>query len=188
MAVAVGGKSGLIAFFKNAFDAREQRNLINDSVWAAPQLLFSRSGLAHPLVVSEPLRVVVTVALASGVVALLVLALHTVGDPAACTWNVTFCILLLLPVAHRQYAIFALPLLWFWTARTLSPGRVDPRDVAVLAVLCLWWLTENVSWPYTYSPATISALRYCAPFAADLIACTASVFGTRRLGVTLGHR
>jgi Glycosyltransferase family 87 len=182
LAVAVGGTSGLVAFFKNAFDAREQRSLINDSVWAAPQLLFSRSGLAHPLVASAPLRVFVTVALASGVVVLLVVALRTVGDPAACTWNVTFCILLLLPVAHRQYAILALPLLWFWTARTLRRGRVDPWDAAVLAVLFLWWLTENVSWPYTYSPPTISALRYCAPFAADLVACTASVFGARRLG------
>jgi hypothetical protein len=179
LAVAFGGGSGLLAFFKNAFDAHEQKGLINDSVWAVPQLLFARSGLAHPVLVSSTLRYSVSAVLAVVVVALLVLALRTKGDSALCTWNVLFCLLLLLPVAHRQYALLVLPLLWIWTARRMVGGRIDIWETLVLLVMVLWWLDQTVSWPYTYSPASISAIRYCVPFACDLVACAASVAGAR---------
>jgi hypothetical protein len=181
LALAFGGSSGLVAFFKNAFDAREQRDLINDSVWAVPQLLFARSGLAHPVLVSSALRFSVSAVLAVGVVALLVLALRTPGDPALCTWNVLFCLLLLLPVAHRQYAVLVLPLLWIWATRRMRRGRIDIWELAVLVVMLLWWLDQTVSWPYTGSSASISALHYCVPFACDLVACATSVAGAHYL-------
>jgi hypothetical protein len=177
MALAVAGWSGLTGFVKNAFDAREQASLINDSVWAVPQLLFSRSGLAHPVEVSMLLRYGVSALLACWIIGLAVVVLRTRGDPALCTFNVIFCMLMLLPVAHRQYAIFVLPLLWFWVADLIGPGPVDPRRVAVLAVIAGWWVVQCFSWPYTYSSPTISAARYSVPFIADLLACTASVLG-----------
>jgi hypothetical protein len=182
LALAFGWEGGLIAFFKNAFDARQQRGLVNDSVWAAPQLMFTHSGLAQPVLVDASLRVAVTAALATLVVGLLLLTLRTVGEPVLCTFNVAFCVLLLLPVAHRQYSVFALPVLWYWAARQLRGGPFGARraaELAVLGVLVLWWLVQCHAWPYTYSSASISAERYCVPFAADLLACAASVLGAR---------
>jgi hypothetical protein len=177
MALAIAGWSGLSGFIKNAFDAREQASLINDSVWAVPQLLFSRSGLAHPVEVSILLRYGLSALLACWVIGLAIVVLRTRGDPALCTFNVIFCMLMLLPVAHRQYAVFVLPLLWFWAVDLIGPGHIDPRRVAVLAVIAGWWVVQCFSWPYTYSSPTISAARYSVPFIADLLACTASVLG-----------
>lgn len=184
LALAFGWHAGLVAFLKNAFDARQQRGLVNDSVWSAPQLMFANTGLAHPEVVSGTLRVAVSAGLAVLVVGLLLLALRTSGEPFLCMFNVTFCVLLLLPVAHRQYSVLALPLLWYWVARQLRVGRFGGRragELLVLGVLAFWWLVQCRAWPYTYSPPTISAVRYCVPFAADLLACTASVLGARLL-------
>ncbi len=178
------GWSGLVGFFKNVFDARQQPQLVSDSVWSAPTLLFSHSGLARPVLVSAALHLVVEASLAAWVLALLVTALQTPGVPTLCTWNVTFCIILLLPVSHRQYAIYVLPLLWWWATGALRPGPIDWREWTVIAVLALWWLNQTIAWPYNGSSPAISSIRYCIPFAADLIACTVSVIGARTVSRT----
>jgi len=185
LSALVFGWTGLVGFAKNVFDARQQ-HLVSDSVWSAPALLFSHSGLARPVLVSGAVQVGVSAILAAGVLALLVVALRTPGDPALCTWNVTFCVLLLLPVSHRQYAIYVLPLLWWWAAGVVHRGPVDRREMVVVAVLALWWLDQTVAWPYNGSSAAISSVRYCVPFAADLVACTASVIGARSAGPSWG--
>lgn len=179
VAYALWGSAGVTGYLRNAFDARRQPELINDCVWGIPRLLFAQSGLARPVTVSGPLRVAVTALLAAWVLVLLAAALWTKGEPALCTWNVTFCALLLLPISHRQYAVLVLPLVWWWAARLLQPGRRRPLDGLVFAVLLGWWLVQSVFWPYTFSAHTISALRYSVPFTADLLACTASAVGAR---------
>jgi len=176
-ALIAWGPSAVRGFLANVFDAHSQP-IVNDSVWGAPKLLFSRSGLARPMFVSEPLELLAWAILALWVVGLLVVALRTAGDPALCTWNVIFCVILLLPVAHRQYAILVLPLLWTWGVNLLTEG-VNLSDGLVIAVVVGWWLLQLKAWPYYGSSRAISSVRYCVPFFADMIACTASVIGAR---------
>jgi hypothetical protein len=180
LAVAVGGASGLGAFYTHLVDADKQ-HLVNDSVWGAPELLFSKTGLARPILVSHGLREFVALVLALWVIGLLVIAIRTVGDPVVCTFNVTFCVILLLPIAHRQYAIYALPLVWLWVLRLWQVPAIKRRDLAVAGVMVGWWvLAQEISWPYNGSAASISAVRYCVPLMADVIACTVSVLAATR--------
>lgn len=178
--VAVGGISALTAFVTSNVDARSQ-HLVSASVWGAPKLLFSRSGFARPLLVSSSLRVLLTAILLVWVAGLLVTALRTSGDPALCTWNVTLCVVLLLPVSHLAYTLYGVPILWAWAARAFARApRWVGREVVVVAVLLVWWvvqcrrLTNQDLGP---EPTTISSARYCVVFAANLVACTFSVVG-----------
>jgi hypothetical protein len=175
------GWSGLRAFIRNAFDAKSQ-NLVSDSVWIVPKLLFSRTDLARYVVVSRPLQVVVTLVLAAIVVSLLTVALRSNGHGAIQTWNVLFCVILLLPVSHRQYSLGVLPILWWWIVVALTDNERDHRIRAlwVTFVLALWWLNQTVQWPYNGNADTISAVRYSAPFLGDMIACAVSVLAARR--------
>ena len=176
VAVAFGGGSGLASFGRNLVNARSQP-LVSGSVWGAPNLLFSRTGLARPLVISVPLHAALVSVLMAWVVALVVLALRTAGDPIMCTWNVMFCSVLLLPVSHLAYALYGLPVLWIWGVRLLEARRFEWRGGAVVALLALWWLVQTKAWPDTGSSPAISSTRFVIPFAANLMACTASVVG-----------
>ncbi len=178
LAVALGGGSGLVDFVRSVASAGSQ-HLVDDSVWGAPSLLFSNSGLAHPVVVSAPLQVLGTGVLLAWVGALVVVALRTPGDPALCTWNVTFCIVLLLPVSHLAYALYCLPVLWFWASRLVGGRGLTWGRFLVPTVLILWWVVLTRAWPDSGSSPAIGAVRYCVVFAADLVACTASVIGAR---------
>ncbi len=178
LAMAFGGGSGLVDFVKSVVSAGSQ-HLVSDSVWGAPSLLFSNSGLAHPVVVSAPLQVLSTAALLIWVLGLLGLAVRTPGDEAMCTWNVTFCIVLLLPVSHLAYTLYCLPVLWLWAARLLENKRLAWPQFLAPAVLLLWWFVQTRAWPDSGSPSSIGAVHYCVVFAADLVACTASVLGAR---------
>jgi len=178
LAVVVGGRSGLIDFVKSVISARSQ-HLVSDSVWGAPSLLFSKSGLAHPVVVSAPLQVLSTAALLICVVGLLVVALRTSGDKVMCTWNVTFCIVLLLPVSHLAYTLYGLPLLWLWVSRILKSKRLTWQQLLVPAVLFIWWVVQAKAWPDSGSSSAIGAIHYCVVFCANLVACSASVIGAR---------
>ena len=171
---AILGWSALADFFTKAFHA-QTKTMVSDSVAAMPQLLFSATGLARPLVVSVPLRVAATTVLVVWVVGLLLIALRTRTDGPLRTWNVLFCIILLIPDSHRQYAICVLPLLWWWVVGAAT-GRGSPARI-LSAVLVIWWIEQNVAWPYNSSPHDITALRFAVPFFGDLGACTASVLG-----------
>lgn len=182
LAFGFGGLSGGEDLFKAIFRARNQA-LVSDSVWEIPHLLFAHSGLARPVVVSPAIQVLVTAVLLVWVIALLAVAVRTGGSEVICTWNVTFCIILLLPVSHRAYSLFALPVLWVWVAEVLRPGRVDRRTALVTVVLLLWWLMLTKSWPDSGSPASISAIHFSVVFVANLVACTVSTVAARLIGV-----
>lgn len=175
IATMFGGVSGLGAFVRNVVAGRSQ-HLVSDSVWGVPAMLFTHSGLARPLTVSPALHVLLTVLLVAWVVTLLVLTLRTPGDPVLCTWNVTFCLVLLLPVSHLTYAIYGLPVLWVWASRLLRSGRPDGVTVGVTAVLLLWWVVLTKAWSDNGSPA-VGALHLSVVFGAGLVACTVSVLG-----------
>jgi hypothetical protein len=178
LAVAFGGASGLVAFAKAAFDQPSQ-HLVSNSVWGIPKMLFSHSGFARPLLVSPALRIVGTIVLVTWVFSLLVWALRTVNDPVLCTWNTTTCVVLLLPLSHMAYSVLLLPLLWLWGARLPSTRPVDPRVIAVVIVLLLWWLVQTHAWPGDGSPSTVSSIQFCIVFGANIAACTASVLGAQ---------
>jgi hypothetical protein len=178
LAVIFGGTSGLAAFAKVVFDQSSQ-HLVSNSVWGIPNMLFSRSGLARPLLVSPALRIVGTIVLVTWALGLLFRVLRTVNDPVMCTWNTMACVILLLPVSHMAYSVLVLPLLWLWGARLLSTRTMDPRVITVFAVMLLGWIVQTHAWPGDASPSTISSIRYCIVFGANLAACTASVLGAR---------
>jgi hypothetical protein len=180
-AVMFWGKVGIVGFIKNALHVTTgNQSYINDSVLGATRLLFSHSGQAHPLIVSSALHIAVATILIAWILTLLVITLRTVGDPVLCTFHVTFCILLLMPVSHRQYAVYVLPILWIWAARTLQTKGTDKRALTVTALLLLWWANQTHLWPYGGSSVTISATHYCVPFFADMIAITLSVMAERK--------
>jgi hypothetical protein len=174
LAVAFGGGSGLMSFAKSVFDARQQA-LISNSVWGIPKLLFSGSGLARPLFVSHPLQIAAELVLLAWVVGLVVVALRTRGDAVLCTWNVTLCLVLLLPVSHLAYTVLALPLLWLWGTRVLTGRPLDRWEVGAFVVLLLWWIVQTKAWPGDGSSNSISSIRFSVVFAANLVACSASV-------------
>jgi hypothetical protein len=178
LALVLGRVSGLSGFVRTVVSARTQ-HLVSDSVWGAPSLLFSHSGLARPVVVSVPLQVVSTAMLLVWVVALLVISLRAPGDQVMCTWNVTLCVVLLLPVSHLAYTLYGLPVLWLWVAYLLESRRLNWRQFIVPAILSLWWIVQTRAWPGPGSSPAIGSLRYCVVFAANLAACTASVLGAR---------
>jgi hypothetical protein len=113
------------------------------------------------------------------VVALLVISLRAPGDQVMCTWNVTLCVVLLLPVSHLAYTLYGLPVLWLWVAYLLESRRLNWRQLIVPAILSLWWIVQTRAWPGPGSSPAIGSLRYCVVFAANLAACTASVLGAR---------
>ena len=184
LALATGGTAGLIGFFTVTIQARSQQ-LLSYSVWGVPKNLFSRSGLARPVVVSASLQAVVTTALVALVVGLLVLSLRRSDGSALGFWNVTGCVVLLLPVSHSAYAVYLLPLFWIWASRWLAAPRSGLVAV-VTALLALWWLALfHKQWDSSL-PAG-SSLRDAVLFFADLAAVAVSVAGGHLVRVRAGH-
>jgi Zn-dependent protease len=184
LAFAVSGKTGFTDWIKITFDARSQ-NLVSESVWGAPKLLFTRSGLAHPLLVSAPMRDVATLLLAAWVIAVLTLTLRWGDSSVLCFWNVVACVVLLLPISHFDYTLYLLPILWIWWARWLATFRVKSYLSVISGLLTLWWLVlSHTYWDQGLS--TTSSLHYVVPFVADLLAVTISIFGDHRLRANSG--
>ena len=184
-----GWHAGFIRFFQSVFGS--QGHLVSDSVWGVPRLLFTRTDIARPVFVSALFATLVTAALAAWVAALLVATLRTAGDPSMCMWNATLCVVLLLPASHRWYSLYAVPVLWVWTARALAARRPTRTQIAVLAVALLWWLVQTKAWPDNGSSSSITSLRYSVVFAANIVLCTTSVLGSaltsRREGDNTPH-
>ena len=178
LALVFGGASGLTDFVRSVVSAGTQ-HLVSDSVWGAPSLLFSNSGLARPLAVSAPLQVVSTAVLLLWVVGLLIVALRTAGDKVMATWNVTLCVVLLLPVSHLAYSLYALPILWLWISYLLADRLIRWPQVIVPFLLLVWWVVQTRAWPDSGSSPTISSVHYVVVFVANLVVCTASVVGAR---------
>jgi hypothetical protein len=94
-----------------------------------------------------------------------------------CTWNVTLCIVLLLPVSHMAYSVLALPLFWLWGTRVLTSRPFDRWQVGVFVIVLVWWIIQSKAWPGDGSSSAVSSVRFSIVFAANLVACTASVIG-----------
>lgn len=180
LAAAIGGESGLTGFFKITFDARSQK-LLSFSIWTTPRQLFATTGLAHPLVVSAALLVVAILLLAVWMIGLLVITMRVTCYSSLGFWNVTACVVLLLPISHYSYSLYLLPLLWIWAARWLDSGRFKAAECVTVGALLAWWL---VLFHFDWLAGSVgqSAMRVSVVFFADLAAVTASVLGEYMLG------
>jgi len=174
LAAALGGASGCLDFFRATFAAHNQYEL-DYSVWSTPFQLFTRSGLARPLIVSPLLRYVATAILALWVIGLLALILHWSDSSSLAFWNAMACVVLLLPVSHSDYTLFLLPILWIWVARWLERPGLEGLVVVVTACLVAWWVISRKDWYYGSNAE--SALRISVVFFANLAAVSVSVFG-----------
>jgi hypothetical protein len=187
LAAVLGGASELKDFLKTTVESGSQ-HFISHSVWTTPLLLFSHSGLAHPVLASTPLRVMATVILAAWVVGLLFLILLRSKSAALCYWQVVACVVLLVPVSHSWYTLYLLPLLWIWAARWLEDPRRRSGELVVTGLLALWWLVLfHINWsPNAVGSPTFSSLHISVIFFANLAALTVSSIGEQlvRTGAT----
>jgi hypothetical protein len=171
-ALAIGGTSGMVSFFKVTVDGSSQPDP-SYSVWGTPKVLFSVSRLAVPLTVSPALRIVSTIFLVAVVVGLLVIVLRWSDSSFLSYWNVVGCVVLLLPVSHLAYTMYFLPLLWIWALRALSSPSNDRVSFFMTVLMVAWWCFMYrwgwVEWPEE------SSFHYMYPFFADFTVFTASV-------------
>jgi len=169
------------SFFTRVFQEKSQQ-LVSDSIGGIPRLLFSKSGLARPIIVSSELRYLLMVVLGVWVVGLLVLSLRAKSEPMLCVLNTTLFVVLVIPVSHLSYTILALPVLWYWVGHLAvlidgwrRPGWSRVVTVLLVAAVVGWYLVEQRAWPGDGSSPSISAVRFSVVFAANLALYSASV-------------
>lgn len=175
LALAIGGRSGLVDLIRVTFNSHSQ-GLPSLSVWGEPRLLFSSSGLARPVFVSSPVQDIATLVFVMWVLGLLFLTLRWSDSPALSFWNVVGCVVLLLPVSHLTYTFYLLPILWIWVARLITTTR--PRGLAlVIPGLAIFWWIISFRLNAVASTPTTSSLLFAEPFFANLGVTTASILG-----------
>ncbi len=184
--VPAGGRE-FTAFYRAVGQAKALP-LVSDSVSGIPTLLFSRTGLAQPVVVSGGLRFLFTGLLGVWVIGLLVVVLRRPGERLLCVFNTALFTVLIIPVSHMCYSVLALPVVWFWLAnfrvfleRRRRRGGYLVLKVAVVGAVAAWALLQSKGWPGDGSAAGLSSLRFCVVFAANLGLYSASVAGGRFL-------
>lgn len=113
---------------------------------------FSASGLGNQLFGPDSaspnatLAVTISVIYALAVVSMLALMLRRPGPAPISLWNTILCVVLLLPVSHVVYFLFALPILWYWFAQTLEHAN-RWSNILALGVSFTWWmLVFRVEW------------------------------------------
>lgn len=185
LALVTGGVTGVYDMVVSPLRGGDQPLLAANSVWGISRILFSETPMATPLLDSPVLRTALSVVLALWVIGLAVVIFVRPGDPAIALFNVAFVVILMLPVAHYFYVIYALPALWWWGARAVDrPRAVIPW--VVFSAMGVWWIVVfrfppegdgfmTTTWP--------SLLRI---FTACLIAATISVIAAA-MSASAGH-
>lgn len=176
----VAGPSGAKDMIRSATQAGDQPQALVFSVPGAAHALFEENYRISPIVVSPLLHTLSLAAGMVGVVALLFVCLRWPAPSELSLFNLTFVLLLVMPVSHELYLVLVLPALWFWAARLLSsPGWLE---VVVATILMVWWLItqwSQILWHFGTPPDPYS--RYLWVFLPTVAAATASVFGGARL-------
>ncbi len=174
--------------FVGAIHRAESLRLVSNSVTGIPEVLFSSTGLAKPVVASVALRYLLTAVLIVWVVGLLVVSLGNQREQLLCVFNIGLFTVLVIPVSHMCYTILALPVVWFWLANfrvLLDPSHRHRWRLLVQAAvalsLVLWVLLQSKAWPGDGYPASTSSVRFTVVFAANLALYSASVLGGRLL-------
>lgn len=179
-ALVVGGSSGVQQMVGSATQAGSQPQALVFSVPGAAHHLFQRNDRICPIVVSPLLHALALVVGAAYLLVLLWICLRRPGPAQLSLFNLTFLLLLAMPVSHELYLVLVLPALWFWTARLLAtPG---PLEAVVTAILLGWWLItqwSQILWHFGTPPDPYG--RYLWVFLPTVVAATASVLGATRL-------
>jgi Glycosyltransferase family 87 len=172
--------------FIGALKSTESLHLVSDSVSGIPKLLFSKSGLATPVLMSGGLRYLLTAGLGVWVLALLILTLRNRREAILTVFNVALFAVLVVPVSHMCYTILALPVVWYWLGNTRVLLSLTPRrgwTLGALIVLALtvglWVLVQSKAWPGDGSPADLSSIRFTVVFVANLALYSVSVLAGR---------
>ena len=95
-------------------------------------------------------------------------------------FNVAFAVILLLPVSHYFYLLYAVPTLWWWASRVLERPRSAIAWTACV-VLAVWWVVV-----FRQSPAGDGFMSTTWPsllriFGLSIAALTVSVLGAATL-------
>jgi hypothetical protein len=168
------GPREVLRWISATFAAREQP-LVSFSVWGLGRHLFSETINMEPLAHSGVAAWAVTI-LALGVVAtLLIVILIWPGDSRLSLWHVVCCTTLLLPIAHLQYYLLALPIVLVWFARVIHRSSRNALSLAMfLLVLCWWFVTFRYIWPGN-TGSTISTTGFVTIMTSTLICIFCSV-------------
>lgn len=138
-AVILGGGQAVRDMIFGPLSGSEQPLLAANSVWGVSRMLFSRTPVGEPLVVSPAAQTATIVCGLIVVIGLLIVLLRRPGAAPIALYNTAFLVILLLPVSHYFYLLLPLPALWWWLVETVR----DPRDrmcwIAVAATL-VWWV------------------------------------------------
>ncbi len=172
--LATGGVPGLTSTF-GVMNRIGSPWVPSYSAWKAAGYFFSVTPLAHPLLLSAPLKILTTVVLVGWIGVLLALTLRLEMTEPLAFWNALGCVVLLLPSVEFVYTIYLLPILWLWTATVLvQHGRGRLIALMVLGILLVWWKLQAGAWNLSLYAAT-PAWRTTLPFFLNLGAVTASV-------------
>lgn len=139
LTLAIAGPRGVIDMVTAPFVGANQPTLAALSAWGLPRVLFSSTPVATPLWESPAAQIVLTVLLVTVIVALVFLVLRHPGHDVIAMFNIVFLVVLLLPVSHYFYMMYALPTLWWWTSRVLRSPRSRLAWTA-WGVLMVWWV------------------------------------------------
>jgi hypothetical protein len=176
LTLVTAGFPGLSDMIVKPLSGGDQPLLAANSVWGMPRVLFSETPMAEPLADSPALRLALTTFLATWVLALAAIAILRPGPSVAALYNIAFVVILLLPVSHYFYVLYALPALWWWGAHVLDRPR-SARGWVVLAVLLTWWLVVFRIPPAGDGFMTTTWPSLVRIFGASLVALTVSVIG-----------
>jgi len=174
LAFATGGIPGILDMAASPLRGGDQPLLAANSAWGISRILFTETPMAQPLTVSPQLQVTLAIALALWATTLAVVILVRPGAPGISLFNVAFVVILMLPVSHYFYVIYALPTLWWWGARAIDrPTRVVPW--VVFAAMLVWWMVVFRIAPAGDGFMTTTWQSLLRIFAACLVAATISV-------------
>jgi hypothetical protein len=163
--------------FYDNFTSQVSSDLVSHSSWGTASLLFSQTGLTHPVDVSNTLRIATGTILTVMVIALMLLALRTPGDHALCMWNIAGCMVLVFPKSHLAYSVLLLPIVWVWGARVLDRAKRSPTTWIVFGVCLAYWLLQTHSWPDDQFNSADSVWLYSMVFGLNFVLCTVSILG-----------
>lgn len=176
LALLVGGPRAVVDMISSPLKGSEQPALAANSIWGISRMLFSRTTVGEPLLVSPPLQVALAALLGVVLVGLLIIILRWPGDASAALFNCVLVVLLLLPVSHYYYLVLALPVLWWWVARLLADRR-DRVALVVTLLLAFWWVTVFRLPPSGDGFMTTTWPSLLRVFGVSLVAAAASVIG-----------
>ena len=176
LTVSTAGLPGLLDLVTKPLEGGDQPLLAANSAWGLPRIMFSETPMGEPLMDSSVLRWAITAVLVIWIVALGVTALLRPGPPVIALYNIAFVVILLLPVSHYFYVLYALPTLWWWGAQVLERPR-SLRAWGIFVILAVWWILVFRMPPEGDGFMTTTWPSLLRIFVSSLVAVTASVLG-----------